>query len=659
MSNRTTKATSVLLLLVWGPAAVAQRGPTPATQEEQLTRAEFLLVGDVAPVPQRPATGEPPPACCLAGGAAAAAPQLLLPTPRPAGAHAGRVDQQSPIRMHFDLHADPLPNDAPLSVKQGLYNDWCAWVSWVLDQTEPLGVQIAFLSGGQWMELTVADGTAGVGAEVLRRIYHSGGQIGSHSHWEQWQGQPFNWPSLNPTTATLAQSQDLWQDAADWVDQGILTAFAGAPPEPLADIHCVRGSHAPGNEPDFHALMQQFAYRIRQPGPEEDYYGWYGHHIWHPFRPSAQNPMGEDLNAPFVSVTQGSVIGLAQVHHGVFQDMTAPAIKRQFLQLYVNWRFRDRTGAGDKVWCWGWGSHASDFNPGSPSRTALLDVLPWLEQHFAHKVEPSGSKVLEWSTHRATGAAYFAWEAAHPATSSFSFNSLAVNWQEYPWLRPVAEELAGFGWTADLALASGTHAFLLDHGTSGTQAALLWRDTGNSIEDLSAHFSGAVRVLGLETGALLGTNPSSVAVAQEPVWVVEDLTCAQPTSYCATSPNSAGSGALMGFSGSTSIALDDFVLQVSGAPPYRPGLFYYGPNPANLPFGDGRRCVGGPSFRLPLDIVSPSGTVGRKVSLKTPPGPPNLFLAGATLHWQFWYRDPTGGPVGFNLSNGLRSTFCP
>jgi hypothetical protein len=30
-----------------------------------------------------------------------------------------------------------------------------------------------------------------------------------------------------------------------------------------------------------------------------------------------------------------------------------------------------------------------------------------------------------------------------------------------------------------------------------------------------------------------------------------------------------------------------------------------------------------------------------------------------TRYFQLWYRDPAGGPFGFNLSNGLAITFCP
>ena len=35
------------------------------------------------------------------------------------------------------------------------------------------------------------------------------------------------------------------------------------------------------------------------------------------------------------------------------------------------------------------------------------------------------------------------------------------------------------------------------------------------------------------------------------------------------------------------------------------------------------------------------------------------ITAGSTWNFQFWYRDPQGGPNGFNLSDGMRVTFCP
>jgi len=323
---------------------------------------------------------------------------------------AAAAQSQGPINLHFDLHVDPLPQ-VPLPQKRAVYELRTDNIEWVLDQTEPLGVAIAFLSVGEYGELVIDEGPGGDGSLALQRLYATGGQIGSHSHRE-WRVAPFSWPDV-PPDPTLDQCRQSWQDNVDWVNAAVTFAFGGSPPDDLAAINAVKGAHLPPTEPGYHALMAEFGLEVREPGPEEDYYGWYDHHIWHPFRPSETNYMGEDLSAPFVQVTQGSVIGLAQVHHGVFQDMTAANVKRQLLQLYVNWRWRDRTGQPEKVWCWGWGSHAKDFDPGSASRDALLEVLPWLESRFAHRVEPTGSRAMHWSTHQQTRDDYLAWEAAH------------------------------------------------------------------------------------------------------------------------------------------------------------------------------------------------------------------------------------------------------
>ena len=80
----------------------------------------------------------------------------------------------------------------------------------------------------------------------------------------------------------------------------------------------------------------------------------------------------------------------------------------------------------------------------------------------------------------------------------FSFDSLAVDWDEYPWLRPVAEELAGLKWVVDLDLGPGVEAYHLSDGTD--DAVLAWRESGTSVVDLSGLVGPAVRVVGMESG---------------------------------------------------------------------------------------------------------------------------------------------------------------
>ena len=428
---------------------------------------------------------------------------------------------QSPIYITFDLHVDPVNNNIPLSAKHDVYQERTDNIVWVLDQTESLDVPISFLSGGWYMEMLVAGGPSGEGAQVLRELYSRGGQIGSHSH-NEFQSGPFNWPSYSGIP-TLEESRTSWQDNIDWVNEGITTAFWGNPPVPVEEINNIKGAHLPKTETDFHTLMEEFGMEVREPGPEEDYYGYYGHHIWNPYRPSTDNLMSEDLSAPFVQVVSGPVIGKAGIHHGTLQDMTAESIKRQFLQLYINWRYAERTGAAEKVWTWGWGGHAHDFSTGSDSRTDLLDVLDWLEDNFGNRVAPSGTQAMEYLTHVQTADIYELWEADHPTESSFSFDSLTVDWDEYPYLAPVAVSMKGFLWEADLDLSMQVDAFQLTN--SGDDAVVAWREIDSELIDLSSVFSTTVGVLGLETGDVyaLSIDPATILVREEPFFIAPQL----------------------------------------------------------------------------------------------------------------------------------------
>lgn len=134
--------------------------------------------------------------------------------------------------------------------------------------------------------------------------------------------------------------------------------------------------------------------------------------------------------------------------------------------------------------------------------------------------------------------------------------------------------------------------------------------------------------------------------------------CPPPMTYCIGAPNSTGSGASIGYSGTTSITANSFALSVRGCPPNSSGLFYYGPNQVQLPFGNGFRCVDAPFARLRLTGISPSGTASTPLDFYnlSPYGP---ITAGDVRDFQFWYRNPAGGGAGFNLSNALRVTFCP
>jgi hypothetical protein len=142
--------------------------------------------------------------------------------------------------------------------------------------------------------------------------------------------------------------------------------------------------------------------------------------------------------------------------------------------------------------------------------------------------------------------------------------------------------------------------------------------------------------------------------------------CPDPTNYCFTSPNSAGSGALMSWIGTTSITADDFYLESSGLPPNQFMMFYYGAGAITNPFGNGFQCVGNGGvglFRFKPFMADFTGMATMKVDYTVPPagvgGGIGRWLPGDVWFTQAWYRDPAGGGAQFNLSDGLRVEICP
>ena len=140
---------------------------------------------------------------------------------------------------------------------------------------------------------------------------------------------------------------------------------------------------------------------------------------------------------------------------------------------------------------------------------------------------------------------------------------------------------------------------------------------------------------------------------------VRDLSRPVGTSYCVSSPNSAGEGAHISGTGSASIAANELTLEVTGSTPLMPGLFFYGHGKGQVPLGDGVLCVSAPfTVVYPGVTAGPMGT-GQRWLDNTDPDHAPAFVPGATLYFQWWYRDPAANLTGYNLSDGLEVTLEP
>ncbi len=153
--------------------------------------------------------------------------------------------------------------------------------------------------------------------------------------------------------------------------------------------------------------------------------------------------------------------------------------------------------------------------------------------------------------------------------------------------------------------------------------------------------------------------PSDAPNGHVRVW---STTPVPPHAYCIGAPNSQTFGALIGWTGTTSVTQNNFSVTVADAIAGGPGILYYGSGSTQVPFGDGYRCVGGTIVRHAVQFAGVTGATVFALDLAQPPfsGPTLPALPGSLLFFQFWYRDTAGsGGSGFNLSNALAATFSP
>jgi hypothetical protein len=158
------------------------------------------------------------------------------------------------------------------------------------------------------------------------------------------------------------------------------------------------------------------------------------------------------------------------------------------------------------------------------------------------------------------------------------------------------------------------------------------------------------------------TTPSGTSnVATVTIVYDAPLSCPPPANYCVTSPNSVGAGAVMDWSGEASLGANDFQLFAYGCPPNKTGIFFYGNDAAQIPLGNGFRCVASPIHRLGAITTDAFGDAFRQLDFTLPPmrSGSGAITTGSTKRFQLWYRDPAAGGARTNLTDGLAVTFCP
>jgi hypothetical protein len=221
----------------------------------------------------------------------------------------------------------------------------------------------------------------------------------------------------------------------------------------------------------------------------------------------------------------------------------------------------------------------------------------------------------------------------------------------------LAVSVMGLAPAASAAAPSGIPFDECGDMVQGVTCPIMFEDTMGRlwILDDTAGFQVGdhVRVIGTsELGCISLCNQGNGCIHNNTVSVCGAV---NGTNYCISAANSVGAGASMSATGSDSVGANNLVL-LAGPVPDQPGIFFYGPDQVQTPFGNGFQCVGGNLSRLDVELGA-GGVLSHSLNNTLPPTMAGLITPGSTWHFQAWYRDPAAGGANFNLSDGYSILF--
>jgi hypothetical protein len=204
---------------------------------------------------------------------------------------------------------------------------------------------------------------------------------------------------------------------------------------------------------------------------------------------------------------------------------------------------------------------------------------------------------------------------------------------------------------------------------SGTTAATLFTQNGYFPGDgmgaavSSGGFFNADAMGDVLIGAPTADHPS---LGADSGWARSLLGASPyPSAYCIAKVNSAGCSPSMGFAGCASQSVSDyFVVLGSNVLPNKPGMLIWSYQPKSSPFFGGTLCVQAPITRTPIQTaaqVGPDPCDGQYLfSFDHAYMASKNVPVGATVHMQYWSRDPGFAPPNaIGLTNGMAVPILP
>jgi hypothetical protein len=192
-------------------------------------------------------------------------------------------------------------------------------------------------------------------------------------------------------------------------------------------------------------------------------------------------------------------------------------------------------------------------------------------------------------------------------------NSPWIDWGTYNWADGVIPRSDGLTWLCGDYSSDGTHP-----GTAGRE----------KVAQILLSF--------------VHTEPTAAS------WYMKQPA---PAPYGIGKTTSIDTVPSVGWTGSPSLASNDFAFTYSGGIPHSTGLGFYSSQPANVPFLNATRYVGTPLVRLPAQQLDANGSGSFAIPIQA-------AMVGTTRFYQGWMRDThQSDGSGAVVSNALRVAF--
>jgi hypothetical protein len=149
-----------------------------------------------------------------------------------------------------------------------------------------------------------------------------------------------------------------------------------------------------------------------------------------------------------------------------------------------------------------------------------------------------------------------------------------------------------------------------------------------------------------------------IGVVLETFTIYPDVSSSIGANYCTSTTNSSGLAAVISATGCPSVAIGAVTLNGASMPANKTALFFYGPNAAQSPLGNGFLCVGGGLFRFHAGTTSAAGTIAHAIDFHSAPAGmgAGAIQPGSTWRFQGWFRDGAGNT---NTTDAIAIVFAP